>query len=197
MLSLNGSPLANPYEFGWFSKFGAGEEGQGDEEEINGRADRKGKGKTKNADKAETKTLKRTNSILVRRDPSFAFSSITTTNGFHSRTNSQTSVASSQSTNHSRTNSETQLYTSHPPSENPPIDATPRPPARSQSQMTLPAAALVAIPTKDGHLLEFNPLQTSPGALDALEGITASAKKQAREEMGRLIQATVDKWKIK
>lgn len=55
---------------------------------------------------------------------------------------------------------------------------------------------MVAIPTKDGHVLEFDPLLTSPGALDALVGITDSAKKQAREEMGRLIQATVDKWKI-
>jgi len=58
-------------------------------------------------------------------------------------------------------------------------------------------SALVAIPTKDGHLLEFDPLQTSPGALDALEGITDSAKKQARVEMGRLVQAAVDKWKIR
>jgi hypothetical protein len=56
---------------------------------------------------------------------------------------------------------------------------------------------LVAIPTKDGHLLEFDPLQTSPGALNALEGITDSAKKQARVEMGRLVQAAVDKWKIR
>ena len=58
-------------------------------------------------------------------------------------------------------------------------------------------SALVAIPTKDGHLLEFDPLQTSPGALDALEGITDSAKKHARAEMGRLMQAAVDKWKIR
>jgi hypothetical protein len=56
---------------------------------------------------------------------------------------------------------------------------------------------LLSIPTKDGHLLEFDPLQTSPGALDALDGITASAKKQAKEDVGRLVQAAVDKWKVK
>jgi hypothetical protein len=68
-------------------------------------------------------------------------------------------------------------------------------------QMALPAflgtvTALVTIPTKDGHLLEFDPLQTSPGTLDALEGISDSAKKQAREEMARLVQAAVNMWKI-
>jgi hypothetical protein len=63
--------------------------------------------------------------------------------------------------------------------------------------MRIPStSALVTIPTKDGHLLEFDPLQTSPGALDALEGITDSSKKQAREEMGRLMQAAVSKWSI-
>ena len=58
-------------------------------------------------------------------------------------------------------------------------------------------SALVAIPTKDGHLLELDPLQMSPGVLDAFEGITDSAKKQARAEIGRLVQAAVDKWKIR
>ena len=56
--------------------------------------------------------------------------------------------------------------------------------------------ALVTIPTKDGHLLEFDPLQTSPGTLDALEGITDSAKKQAKEDMARLVQTAMAKWKI-
>jgi hypothetical protein len=36
----------------------------------------------------------------------------------------------------------------------------------------------------------------SPRALNALVGITDSAKKQAREEMGRLVQAAVNKWSI-
>lgn len=78
------------------------------------------------------------------------------------------------------------------PSSQPHLEATPRPIPKHVRSFS----ALVAIPTKDGHLLEFDPLQTSPGALDALEGITDSAKKQARVEMGRLVQAAVDKWKI-
>jgi hypothetical protein len=75
-------------------------------------------------------------------------------------------------------------------------------PPEAQQTPKLPAnvsrtfSAFVAIPTKDGHLLEFDPLQTSPGSIDALDGITNSAKKQAKMEMGRLVQAAVDKWKI-
>jgi len=58
-------------------------------------------------------------------------------------------------------------------------------------------AARVAVPTRDGHLLEFNPLLTSPAALDKLEGITDSAKKQAKEDMSKLVQAAVAKWNVK
>ncbi|KAJ3004052.1 hypothetical protein NUW54_g4991 [Trametes sanguinea] len=57
-------------------------------------------------------------------------------------------------------------------------------------------SALLSVQTKDGHVLEFNPLQTSPEELDALEGITDSAKKQAKEDMARLIQITVQRWKL-
>lgn len=46
-------------------------------------------------------------------------------------------------------------------------------------------------------MLEFDPLQASPGSIDALNGITESAKKQAKQEMSRLVQTAVDKWKIK
>ncbi|KAI0300398.1 hypothetical protein BC826DRAFT_1090384 [Russula brevipes] len=58
-------------------------------------------------------------------------------------------------------------------------------------------SARVAVPTRDGHLLEFDPLLTSPRALDKLEGITDSAKKQAREDMSKLVQAAVAKWNVK
>jgi hypothetical protein len=71
-------------------------------------------------------------------------------------------------------------------------DSTPRPISHKRS-----FSALVAIPTKDGRVLEFDPLQTSPGSLDALDGISDSAKKHAKLEMGKLIQATVDKWKVR
>ena len=147
------------------------------------------------------RTLKRTKSgITIRRDPSAAM------NGFHSRTASQTSfyTASSQAASSSSSSSLSgeSSFNSHsqtsfsgfrfpaPPTPN--NQSTPRPPLPHLRSFS----ALVAIPTKDGHLLEFDPLQTSPGALSALEGITDSAKKQARVEMSRLVQAAVDKWKI-
>ena len=150
------------------------------------------------------RTIKRTKSgITIRRDPSVAFPA--TMNGFHSRTNSQTSfyTASSQATTSSSSLSGESSFNSHsqtkfsgfrfpaPPTPN--NQTTPRPAFPHLRSFS----ALVAIPTKDGHLLEFDPLQTSPGALNALEGITDSAKKQARVEMGRLVQAAVDKWKIR
>ncbi|KAF8158345.1 hypothetical protein B0H34DRAFT_656138 [Crassisporium funariophilum] len=200
MLSVNGSPLANPYEFGlgWFHGI---ERAQMDMEDDESQEEHD----TQRTGIAGTRTLKRSkSSIVIRRDPSVAFPA--TLNGLHSRTDSQTSfyTASSRETSssHSRENSQsTQAFTPHPPANLPAFrfpssrpnmnEATPRP------QHVRSFSALVAIPTKDGHLLEFDPLQTSPGALDALEGITDSAKKQARVEMGRLVQAAVDKWKIR
>lgn len=191
-LSVNGSPLANPYEFGlgWFK----GIEMQSKEE--------------KNGPDSQDfglqghHTLKRSkSSIVIRRDPSVTFSSDSSTT--HSRTDSQLSFYTASSQTVSSTDSRQH---SHIPQQPPPQlgsfqfppsidnnDSTPRPnPTHTRS-----FSALVAIPTKDGHVLEFDPLQTSPGTLDALEGISNSAKKQARVEMGRLIQATVDKWKIR
>ena len=147
------------------------------------------------------RTLKRTKSgITIRRDPSAVM------NGFHSRTASQTSfyTASSQAASSSSSSSLSgeSSFNSHSqtsfsgfrfPAPPTPNNQTPRPALSHLRSFS----ALVAIPTKDGHLLEFDPLQTSPGALNALEGITDSAKKQARVEMGRLVQAAVDKWKIR
>ena len=61
-----------------------------------------------------------------------------------------------------------------------------------------PAAfsALVSVQTQDGHVLEFNPLQTSPEELDALEGISDSAKRQAKEDMAQMVQLAVERWKL-
>ena len=57
-------------------------------------------------------------------------------------------------------------------------------------------SAVIRVPTKDGHVLEFDPFLTSPSRLDSLEGITGSAKKQAKEEMSKLVQSALNKWKI-
>jgi len=54
----------------------------------------------------------------------------------------------------------------------------------------------VTVPLKDGYSIEFNPLMVSPGALDDLEGITDSAKKQVREDMAHLVKEAVSKWSV-
>ncbi|KAK7469147.1 hypothetical protein VKT23_003637 [Stygiomarasmius scandens] len=176
VMSVNGSPLANPF---WDDP---------------------------NPNPGGGRPLKRTNSsISIRRDPSFN----------HSRSTSQTSLfgggsSRSQSTNsnhthvhHSRSNSEATLAspTDHqfqfPPkdkdvesSEN----ETPLPKSRMLGKSK--STYTVTLSTHDGHLLEFDPLLTSPGELDKLEGISDEAKKQAKEEMGKLVRAAMEKWKI-
>jgi hypothetical protein len=64
------------------------------------------------------------------------------------------------------------------------------------TRQPFPAQVQVTVPTVDGFFLEFNPLLVSPGALNGLEGITEDAKKQAREEMVRLVKEAVNKWTI-
>ena len=44
--------------------------------------------------------------------------------------------------------------------------------------------------------LEFNPFETTPGEIDALEGISEAAKKQAKEDIARLVMQAVERWKI-
>jgi hypothetical protein len=209
MLSVNGSPIANPYDV-W----------QGDTDGGAGPA----------------RTLKRTkSSITIQRDPSFNGGGAGTPSSY-SRTTSQSSVQMPQSSSsshssfdgnttihapshsqpqplahphllHGHTKSQTQflqfkfpqapaqsqsqpMYSHSQPTE--PPTAAPRPLAHTRSQSTLP----ITLATKDGYQLLFDALQTSPGEIDALEGISDSAKKQAREEMRMLVRAAVDKWTV-
>ncbi|KIK39688.1 hypothetical protein CY34DRAFT_807971 [Suillus luteus UH-Slu-Lm8-n1] len=193
MLSLNGSPLANPYKLGleWFATEEEEEEGIHDMD-----VKTKGKGKEAQAQldtQGDGKTLRRINSIVIRRDPSVPLVPSSSTQTTFSQTHSR---ANSQIQNHNRMHSRTAARVPEPPALKP---ATPSL-VPSSSLSSLPssssARAVVAISTSDGHVLEFDPLQTSPRALDALVGITDSAKKHAREEMGRLVQAAVNKWSI-
>ncbi|KAJ7645419.1 hypothetical protein DFH06DRAFT_583698 [Mycena polygramma] len=207
MLSVNGSPIANPYDV-W----------QGDADGGTG----------------QPRTLKRTkSSITIQRDPSFSLAhGGGSPSSSRSRTTSQSSVQMHQSSSsssldgnstmhppsnsqslahphlHGHTKSQTQflqfkfpqqpsqsqpMYSYSQPTEH--MVATPaarRPLLHTRSQSTLP----ITLSTKDGHLLAFDALQTSPGEIDALEGISDSAKKQAREEMRMLVRAAVDKWTI-
>jgi len=118
--------------------------------------------------------LRRTASnIVIRRDPSFVAAS---------------GHASGHQARHPRGDSQSQHHPSHSHS-NPRLGGT--------SSNSGHVATRVAMPTRDGHLLEFDPLLTSPGTLDRLEGITDSAKKQAKEDMSRLVKTAVAKWNIK
>ncbi|KAF9077547.1 hypothetical protein BDP27DRAFT_1208375 [Rhodocollybia butyracea] len=156
MISVNGSPLANPF---WVNDSGSS---------------------------APQQTLKRTQSnISIRRDPSFI-------SGLPPRGDSQNSFYPDTSSKpHSRNNSDATLAESTTGPYGGFVKSSFETPYAPTKKYT------VSISTKDGHILEFDPLQTSPGALDGLEGITDSAKKQAREEIGQLVKATVDKWKIR
>ncbi|KAJ3730992.1 hypothetical protein DFJ43DRAFT_999963 [Lentinula guzmanii] len=164
MLSINGSPLSNPF---W----------------VDGLLPPDGRpgGST-----GGSHTLKRTQSnISIRRDPSFV-------SGLPPRADSQSSFYPGTSSKpHSRNNSDATLAES----TTGPFSGLPK--TSFETPYAPTKKYMVTISTKDGHILEFDPLQTSPKALDALDGITDSAKKQAREEMSRLVEAAVDKWKIR
>ncbi|KAH8108674.1 hypothetical protein DFH11DRAFT_1516417, partial [Phellopilus nigrolimitatus] len=122
-------------------------------------------------------TLKRAKSIIIRQDLS--------AEGSHSRAPSQ----SSQPTNHSR--SQSPLRGGHSSS-----GSSSSLPSSSDSAVFAQPSAFMRVPTKDGMILEFDPLLTTPDELESLEGITDSAKKQAREDMTRLVQAALARWKI-
>lgn len=120
--------------------------------------------------------LRRINSITVRRQPSSI--------DLYSKPNSTTI--------------RTPPYEQRPRQQrdgpiHPPDQTTTGP---SLARQPFPAQVQVTVPTVDGFFLEFNPLLVSPGTLNDLEGITEDAKKQAREEMVRLVKEAVSKWTI-
>lgn len=156
LMSVNGSPLANPFQQGFAA---VPEEGGED---------------------GATQTLRRSRSIVIRRGASMALGS-SQPPGSHSRVPSQSSTTRSERSSSHATHSSTDSFSSIPASENV-ILAHP--------------SAFMRVPTKDGLVLEFDPLSTSPDELDALEGITDSAKKQAKEDMTRLVQAALARWKL-
>lgn len=170
MLSINGSPLTNPYELGleWLV--------EGDTEEEGERERGTGAGGAGGADVPARMTLRRTASnIIIRHDPSsFVVAS--------ARNNNSQAAERPRSNSNSQSQTQPQLVRSRSVASN-----------HAGGHM----AARVAFPTRDGHLLEFDPLLTSPGALDKLEGITDSAKKQAKEDMSKLVHAAVAKWTVK
>ena len=172
MLSINGSPLANPYEIGleWLAA---------EDDTVDagaGTGARTGTGQGDGASGARMALRRTASSIVIRRDPSSTAATSNTSNGQAGlpRSNSQP-----QGQGHSRSDSRSVASNGIA--------------ASNSGHM----AARVAVPTRDGHLLEFDPLLTSPGALDKLVGITDSAKKQAKEDVSKLVQVAVAKWNVK
>lgn len=54
----------------------------------------------------------------------------------------------------------------------------------------------ISVKTKDGHVLEFDPFTTNPADIDALEGVSESAKQAAKDEVMRFISSQMAKWTI-
>ncbi|KAH9846105.1 hypothetical protein C2E23DRAFT_872536 [Lenzites betulinus] len=174
LLSANGSPLANPYQLDLKNWFKAVAEGNGADADGSSSGDTNGARGLGKLGVPGSNTLKKQRSIVVRS----ASNSSVASHGAHSRSASQAStLVASQSGLDQRISG-----------------------ASNSAEVSIATApsvsALLSVQTKDGHVLEFNPLQTSPEELDALEGITDSAKKQAKEDMARLIQVTMQRWRL-
>ncbi|PCH40246.1 hypothetical protein WOLCODRAFT_98569 [Wolfiporia cocos MD-104 SS10] len=155
MLSVNGSPLKNPFQLGLdgYLKTVAGDDGDGGPESEGNEGE-----------SARKRPRLQKSSIIIRQ--------------------------SSLSQPHSRANSNSTANTGGSRAE----DVQNGEDAQNSA---LPAlSALVSVPTLDGHVLEFDPWQTSPAEIDALQAISDDAKQQAKEDMARLIQAAVERWKI-
>lgn len=180
---MNGSPLANPYQLDLKNWFKAVAEGGPDLEEAAGMRLGAGAG--------AGKTLKKQRSIIVRSASSSSNVGAPSSFGSHSRSTSQASTLVGTSQSPIEPQGSFSMDKEH--RNQPTVSER----ASADDPFAGPSfSALVSVQTKDGHVLEFNPLQTSPEELDALEGITDSAKKQAKDDMARMIQATFQKWKI-
>lgn len=158
LLSINGSPLANPFDFTAIPETIVEDDGERPLRSI------------------------RSQSIFIRRDPSLAVPRSQDYNNHQSRPPSQASSVMNRSRSPSRAAHSSSGSSSSIPSV--------------ESFASNQPSAFMRVPTKDGLLLEFDPLLTAPEELDALEGITDSAKKQVKEDMTKLVQAALARWKI-
>ncbi|GJE88272.1 Nbl1/borealin N terminal domain-containing protein [Phanerochaete sordida] len=158
MVSVNGSPLANPLKFGfdlsgWLTKV-------------------VDTGKDDDAPKGH-----HPNSIIVRTASQDRPAS-QASHGTHSRANSAASTR--QNHNFVPARGRQGASSSQSPAPDGPL---------------LPAA-VVAVPTLDGHVLQFDPFLTSPDQIDAIPDISDDAKQQAKGDMRRLVAQAMERWKI-
>ncbi|CAE6455252.1 hypothetical protein ACGC1H_004529 [Rhizoctonia solani] len=180
MLSVNGSPLANPLD----PDYDVAQDGQ--LELDSGKASRSPKPKPNHLSKTGS-------SIRVRPKNSRSAASFAIRHPSASSTSTLVSydIPSSSSSTLNSQHSGKQLPLA-PSTSQLQLDAP-----RTPSRVRRTASALVMLPTASGEVLELDPLVASPGAVDALEGISDSAKKMAKEEMVRFVTEAVAKWNVK
>ncbi|CAE7227580.1 unnamed protein product [Rhizoctonia solani] len=180
MLSINGSPLANPLDPDY-------DIAQDDQLEPDG-------GKAVRSPKPKLSHLsKQGSSIRIRPIHSRSAASFAIRHPSASSTSTLVSYDIPPSTSSTLNSQHSAKQLASGPSTSQLQLDVPRTPAR----MRRTASALVMLPTSSGELLELDPLVASPGAVDALEGISDSAKKMAKEEMVRFVTEAVAKWNVK
>ncbi|KAG8744734.1 hypothetical protein FRC10_009499 [Ceratobasidium sp. 414] len=185
LLSANGSPLANPLDLDY-------EIPLEDQIDLDG-------GKQPRSPKPRLNLSKSRSSIRIRPNNSRSTVSISQVFGQsqsgairHPSASSTSTLVSSHDfppSNSSTLNS----HSHHEPAPAKSASQQPRTPPRIQRSIS----AVVSLPTATGQVLEFNPLLASPGAVDALEGISDSAKKMAKEEMIRFMTEAIARWDIR
>lgn len=73
-----------------------------------------------------------------------------------------------------------------------------QPTSQSSQAPALEVVLSIKVPTKDGNILEFDPLITSVGDLELLEGVSDEARRRAKDELQELsgLMAKLGKWRI-
>ncbi|KAG8762360.1 hypothetical protein FRC11_009663 [Ceratobasidium sp. 423] len=184
MLSVNGSPLANPLDPDY-------DVAPDDQLELDG-------GKAVRSPKPKPNHLsKQGSSIRIRPHNSRSATSFAIRHPSASSTSTLVSYdipssTSSTLNSHSGSQHSAKQLPSAPSTSQLQLDVP-----RTPSRIRRTASALVMLPTTSGEVLELDPLVASPGAVDALEGISDSAKKMAKEEMVRFVTEAVAKWNVK
>ncbi|KAB5596375.1 Nbl1/borealin family, amino-terminal protein [Ceratobasidium theobromae] len=186
LLSVNGSPLANPLDPDYDVL-------PDDQLELDG-------GKAVRSPKPKLNLSKQTPSIRIR--PNYSRSAVSLwQQGAPIRHPSASSTSTLVSYDLPPSNSST--LNSH--SGVPQSASGKLPSSSSTSHLNVPhtppkirrtASAVVMLPTTTGEVIELDPLSTSPGTVDALEGLTASTKKMAKEEMVKFVTEAVARWNV-
>ncbi|KAG9102300.1 hypothetical protein FRC06_002145 [Ceratobasidium sp. 370] len=185
LLSANGSPLANPLD----PDYDIPPE---DQLNLDG-------GKQPRSPKPRLNLSKNMSSIRIRPSTSHSAASISQVFGQSQSGAIRHPSASSTSTlvsNHDFPPSNSSTLNSHshhePASAKSASSQQPHTPPRVQRSFS----AVVLLPTTTGQVLEFDPSLTGPGAVDALPGISDSAKKKAKEEMIRFMTEAIARWNV-